>query len=228
MSLRGGASNPHLASAASEVVLAPPEESAPQASAIPFLPRTLYISVAAKFCLAMTFTGAWVCLSLWISSGWVLDLAPVTGNALAWAIVILVAYLPGGIVAFLTASLLLDRQPPLWVMSPTTPLTVIIAARNEERGIGKTIEAISGTDYAGPVSIILADNGSTDRTCDAARRTAARLGISLRIISELTPGKSIARNTALRKVDTAYVMDVAADRLVPVKAMRRRHSRPAL
>jgi poly-beta-1,6-N-acetyl-D-glucosamine synthase len=225
MSLRGGACNPHPASVAPEVVLAPPEESAPNASAIPFLPRTLYIPVATKFCLAMTFTGAWVCLSVWISSGWVLDIARVTGSVLAWAIVILVAYLPGGIVAFLTASLLLDRQPPLQVMSPTTPLTVIIAARNEERGIGKTIAAISSTDYAGPVSIILADNGSTDCTCEAARRTAARLGISLRIISELTPGKSSALNTALREVDTAYVLTVDADTLLHVESLRRLVSR---
>ncbi len=127
--------------------------------------------------------------------------------------------------AFLTASLLLDQQPPLRVMSPTTALTVIIAARNEERGIGKTIAAISGTDYAGPVSVILADNGSTDRTCEQARRTAARLGVSLRIISELKPGKSNALNTALEQVETAYVLTVDADTLLHVESLRRLVSR---
>jgi len=194
-------------------------------TAIPLASRPHYVSVAAKFTLAIAFTVAWVAVSAWISSGWVLDLQPTTGSVLAWAIVILVAYLPGGIVAFMAASLVLDRQPPLRVMSPTTALTVIIAARNEERGIGKTIAAISRTDYEGAVSIILADNGSTDRTCEAALRTAADLGVSLRIISELTPGKSNALNTALRQVETAYVVTVDADTLLHVESLRRLVSR---
>ena len=185
----------------------------------------LYVSVAAKFTLAITFTVAWVAVSVWISSGWVVDLIPTTGSVLAWAIVILVAYLPGGIVAFMAASLVLDRQPPLRVLSPTTALTVIIAARNEERGISKTIAAISRTDYEGAVSVILADNGSTDRTCEVALRTAAGLGVSLRIISELTPGKSNALNTALRQVETAYVVTVDADTLLHVESLRRLVSR---
>ena len=143
----------------------------------PVKPRRLYLSVAAKFTVAMACTAVWVGLSAWISAGWVSGLAPVTGAVLAWVIVILVAYLPGAIVAFLAVSLLVDRQPPLRVASPTTAVTVIIAARNEERGIGETIAAISRTDYPGPVSVILADNGSTDGTCDAARQTAAGLGV---------------------------------------------------
>jgi len=181
----------------------------------------LHVSVAAKFTLAMAFAVAWVGLSVWISAGWVRDLTPVTGAVPAWAIVTLVAFLPGAIVAFLAVSLMLDRQPPLRVASPTTALTVIIAARNEERCIGETIAAINRTDYAGPVSVILADNGSTDGTCDAARQTAADLGVALRIISELTPGKSNALNTALQHVETPYVVTVDADTLLHRESLRR-------
>ena len=187
--------------------------------------RRLYLLVGAKFSLVVAFTAAWVWLSVWISGGWVSDLAPVTGPILAWAVVILVAYLPGAIVAFMAASLMLDRQPPLRVTSPTTALTIIIAARNEEPGIGETIAAISRTDYVGPVSVFLADNGSTDGTCDEARRTAAELGVSLRIISEPTPGKSNALNTALKYVDTTYVVTVDADTLLHLESLRRLVSR---
>jgi poly-beta-1,6-N-acetyl-D-glucosamine synthase len=187
--------------------------------------RRTYVSVAAKFRLAMAFTVAWVWLSVWISGGWVRDLVPVTGTVPAWVVVILVAYLPGAVVAFLAASLGLDRQPPLRVRSPTTALTVIIAARNEERRIGETITALSLQDYAGPVSVFLADNGSTDRTCDVARQIAADLGVSLRIIPELTPGKSNALNTALRHVETTYVVTVDADTLLHRESLRRLVSR---
>ncbi len=188
-------------------------------------PPGLYFSVAAKFTCSMVFTALWVALSVWISRGWVDELAPVTNAFVAWAIVILVAYLPGAIVAFMAASLILDRQPPLRVASPTTALTIIVAARNEELGIGETIAAISRTDYAGPVQVILADNGSTDGTCAEARRTAEALGVSLRIISELTPGKSNALNTALKSVDTAYVVTVDADTLLHEESLRRLVSR---
>jgi poly-beta-1,6-N-acetyl-D-glucosamine synthase len=193
----------------------------PSGEAIPAGTRDRYVSVAAKFTLAMTFTVLWVCFSVWISASWIHDLAPVTGQALAWTIVILVAYLPGAIVAFLTASLVLDRQPPLPLLSPTSALTIIIAARNEERGIARTIAALSRTDYAGPVSVILADNGSTDGTRDAARKAATDLGVSLRIISELKPGKSNALNTALEQVETAYVLTVDADTLLHRESLRR-------
>lgn len=197
----------------------------PRSHAIPVRSRRLYVSVAAKFMLAIAFTAGWVWVSVWVSGGWMDDLVPVMGTVPAWGVVILVAFLPGAIVAFMAASLVLDRQPPLSVLSPTTALTVIIAARNEERGIGRTIAAISRTDYAGPVSVILADNGSTDRTCAAARRTAAHLGVSLRIISEMTPGKSNALNTALRQVETPYVVTVDADTLLHVESLRRLVSR---
>lgn len=193
----------------------------PRRKAVPVRIQDHYVSVAAKFTLAMTFTALWILFSVWISASWIHDLAPVTGQALAWTIVILVAYLPGAIVAFLTASLVLDRQPPLPLLSPTSALTVIIAARNEERGIARTIAAISRTDYAGPVSVILADNGSSDRTCDAALQAAADLGMSLRIVSELRPGKSNALNTALEQVETAYVLTVDADTLLHVESLRR-------
>jgi poly-beta-1,6-N-acetyl-D-glucosamine synthase len=193
----------------------------PRWSATPVKLRRPYVSVAAKFCLALAFSAVWVALSVWVSSAWVRELEPATGPVVAWAIVILVAYLPGAIVAFMAISLVLDRQPPLPMESPTTPLTVIIAARNEERGIGATIAAISRTDYAGPVTVILADNGSTDGTCDAARRTAADLGVSLRIIPELTPGKSNALNTALEHVETPYVVTVDADTILHLESLRR-------
>ena len=193
--------------------------------ATPVKLRRPYVSVAAKFTMAMTFTLGWVALSVWISSAWVDELDALTGPVLAWTIVVLVAYLPGAIVAFLAVSLVLDRQPPLHMESPTTPLTVIIAARDEERGIGETIAAISRTDYAGPVTIILADNGSTDGTCDAARETAADLDVSLQIISELTPGKSNALNTALEHVETPYVVTVDADTILHLESLRRLVSR---
>jgi len=94
MRLLGGDATPHEEIAA-------PKAASTQA---PVGERRLYVSVPAKFSLAMAFTVMWVWLSVWISGGWVRDLEPVAGAVLAWVMVILVAYLPGAIVALMIVS----------------------------------------------------------------------------------------------------------------------------
>ena len=75
------------------------------------------------------------------------------------------------------------------------------------------------------IAVILADNGSSDGTCAEAVKSAAEVGVSLRIISELTPGKSNALNTALEHVDTSLVVTVDADTLLHRESLRRLVSR---
>ena len=55
-------------------------------------------------------------------------------------------------------------------------MTVVVAAWNEERGIGPTFDRIGRVTYAGPIEVVLADNNSTDRTAEVAQETAQRHG----------------------------------------------------
>ncbi|WP_202627796.1 glycosyltransferase family 2 protein [Cellulomonas sp. APG4] len=198
----------------------PAQGGAPDATS-----RRPYVPVWVKFLLAVAFTGAWVGASVWVSAAWVDELVPVVGPVLTWVVVVLVAYLPGGIVAFMAASLVLDRQPALSVANPVTGVTVIVAARDEERGIAGTLINLARTDYAGEVRVILADNGSTDGTVRVARETAETLGLDLLVVRESRPGKSNALNTALAYVRTPYVVTVDADTLLHREALRRLVSR---
>lgn len=178
-----------------------------------------------KYLLALAFAIAWVSLSIWLAVPWVADLKQYVGGLGAWVIVTLVALIPGFVVALMGMSLTLDRQPPLRSQDPKVPITVIIAAHNEEAGIAITIERIVATDYAGPVKIILAANNCTDETVPIAIRTAEEIGADLTVVTEPTPGKSHALNTALRHVDTEYVLTVDADTLLHRQALRRLVSR---
>jgi poly-beta-1,6-N-acetyl-D-glucosamine synthase len=187
--------------------------------------RRVYLPVGTKFLIAVAFATVWLGASVWISLPWIHELTADVSAGLAWTIVGLVAYLPGFIVAFMTMSLLLDRQPPLRIANPTTGVTVIIAARNEQVGIAGTIARIARSDYAGPVTVVLADNGSTDRTCATAEAAAAELGIALVVVHEPEPGKSHALNAALRGVATPYVVTVDADTMLHPQALRRLVSR---
>lgn len=156
---------------------------------------------------------------------WVQDLTRLTGEPAAWIIVSLVAFLPGFVVAFLSLSLLLDRQPPFLVTDPVTPLTIIVAARNEQDGIRETIRCIGGSDYAGAVTVILADNGSNDATARFANVAAIESDVDLLVVREPVPGKSNALNSALTHVTTPFVITVDADTLLHREALRHLISR---
>jgi biofilm PGA synthesis N-glycosyltransferase PgaC len=181
---------------------------------------TRYFSIHQKFAVACAFGGAWMAFSVWLSLPWIHDLAQVVHLVPAIVIVSLLAFLPGFIVAFLAASLLLDKQPPLSVLHPTSPLTVLIAARNEKEGIGETLRYLSIQDYDGALTVILADNGSTDATVQRARATAEEMGLDLRIATESRPGKSHALNRGLAEVTTDLVVTVDADTLLHRSALR--------
>jgi biofilm PGA synthesis N-glycosyltransferase PgaC len=187
----------------------------------PRAPRKLYISVAAKFAISAAVAAAWVTFAVWLSRPWLRDLSDVVGPVGAVLIVTLLAYVPGLIMSFMTMSLVLDRQPPMRVRNPTTGVAILIAARNEEAGIADTIRYAARSNYDGPVTIVLADNGSTDDTCAIAQQTADELGIDLVIAHEPTPGKSHALNRALEMVDAPVVVTVDADTLLHPEALRR-------
>lgn len=61
-----------------------------------------------------------------------------------------------------------DREPPL---TDGPPVTVVVPARDEERGIGPAVASLRGLDYR-PLRIVVVDDQSTDGTLAAARRAA--------------------------------------------------------
>ncbi|MFP5346218.1 MAG: glycosyltransferase family 2 protein [Actinomycetes bacterium] len=202
---------------------------APQAEPAPGGGR--YLPVAAKFWISTTAAVTWMAFSVWLSLPWLEQLAQLTGLAFAVAVIALIAWAPGWLVAFLAVSLLLDRQPPLPARTPTPPVTIIVAAYNEAAGIAGTLACIARQDYAGPVRVILADNASTDGTADIARRAAADTGMTLSVVREERRGKSHALNTALAHVGSELVVTLDADTLLHPLALRqlvaRLHAAPS-
>lgn len=176
--------------------------------------RKRYLSVAAKFILAQVFALSWMSISVYLSVPWIMDLSSLVGLPLAFIIVMFIAWVPGYLVSFTTISLILDRQPPFKVCDPDVPVTLLIAARNEEKNIGKCLQYIARQNYRGKIKVILANNGSTDRTVEVARKTAYELGIDLKIVHEEKPGKAKALNTGLTHIDTELFATLDADTLL--------------
>jgi poly-beta-1,6-N-acetyl-D-glucosamine synthase len=182
--------------------------------------RRLYVSVTVKFVVVQVLAVGWLGVSVWLSLPWVQELAATITTVPAVLVVCLVAYLPGWLVAFLAASLLLDRQPPLRKSHPIIPVTVLVAARNEADRIQETLSYVAGQDYPGPVEVLVVDNGSTDGTRALAEAYGAATGQLIRCIDEPRAGKSHALNTGLAAVGTELVITLDADTLLHPQAIR--------
>jgi len=182
--------------------------------------RGFYVKVRTKFAIAVGVAALWMAFCSWLAIPWVRDMAHAVSWPVSVALVIFVAIIPGGLVAFLVTSLLLDRQPRLTVDRPTSGVTVLIAARNEAEGIGDTIGYLAAQDYDGPYRVMLVDNGSTDGTATIATARAQSAGLPLTVLTETTPGKNNALNKGLAAVETPLVITVDADTLLHRSAVR--------
>ena len=155
-----------------------------------------------RFVIAVAFTVAYVAFGVYVSAPWRSDLREAIGPVMAWVIPILLAYVPGVLIGFLAFTLLTLRyrvpspEPPTgpWPDGQWPSVTVIIAARNEERGIGPTLDRIARLAYAGPIEVVLADNDSTDRTAELRRRWRSDTAWTIGGCSNLRPA-STGRST---------------------------------
>ncbi len=179
------------------------------------------------FVLAFSFTVAYVAFGVWVSGPWRDQLDQAIGPVMAWVIPIMLAYIPGLVIGFMVFTLLLCRyrepafDPPegTWPAGDWPPVTILIAAWNEEGAIVPTLERIASLSYEGPIETVLADNNSTDRTAEVAAAAATRLGLDYRRVLEVGPGKHRALNTAFASVTTPLVVTVDADTYLQREAL---------
>ncbi len=169
-----------------------------------------YLAVPIKLGIAHGAALAWMMFSLHLALPWIHDLARLVPPWLAVLIITGIAVLPGYVFAFIVASLLLDRRPPPAMPGQDwPPLTVLVAAYNEEATIAETLRSIAAQAYPGSVEIILIDDGSRDRTVEVARSLDMS---ALRILSmEKNGGKARALNAGLAQAGHELIVTIDAD-----------------
>ncbi len=183
-------------------------------------------STTLRFAVAFGLTAAYVAFAVWTSSPWRAELRDAIGPVMSWVIPIFLAYVPAVLIGFMVFTLITLRyrvpslDPPSgpWPAGAWPPVTVVIAARDEESAIGPTLERIADLSYGGPLTAILADNNSTDRTAEIAEETARRRGLELWRTFESEAGKWRALNRALESVEAPIVVTVDADTLLHPEA----------
>ncbi len=183
------------------------------------------LSVARSFWLSQAGAVLWTLFSVWFSVPWFDRLAAVVGIAPALLVIAGLAYIPGYLSVFTVLSLLQERHAPFVNENPTEPVTILIAALNEEKNIADTLKHIGQQDYAGQLRVIVVDNGSADGTSRVAREAAGQSGLDFTVLKEEKKGKHHALNTGLPHVRTSLFITLDADTLLHTAAVRHLVSR---
>ena len=178
--------------------------------------RRRYIPVRRKFALALAVAILWTGFSVYVASAWMHDLSELTHPLFALWVLTFIAFVPGFMNAFLATSLLLDRRPPRRVPLGYPGVTILIAAYNEEAGIGATLESIANLNYVGPVEALVINDGSTDRTVAEFHVACSDLrlpdNIAIRLLDfEQNRGKAAALNSGLDAASHNLICTIDGD-----------------
>jgi biofilm PGA synthesis N-glycosyltransferase PgaC len=191
----------------------------------------MYLKVNTKFQLALTIATLWGIFSIWAAQFWFADLSGIIGWFLAGFLILFIAVVPGFINAFMVFSLLMDKRPVRKHLDSYPPITILIAAYNEEAVIPDTFESIAKQNYPGVLEVILIDDGSKDQTHAVCNQLTSKYPWLRCIQQETNQGKSEALNRALTLASHELIITLDADSYLYkdalVRIVERFHSDPA-
>ncbi|OGL46038.1 MAG: hypothetical protein A2W05_04185 [Candidatus Schekmanbacteria bacterium RBG_16_38_10] len=173
----------------------------------------MYIPTRYKLTVAGIFALLWLLVSVYISYPWIQDLSNLFHPVIAWVVVIGIAFIPGLANAFIIAGLFLDRRPEFDLQHDLPPVSLLIAAYNEEPNIGITLHSIIDQNYPNKVEVIVVNDGSKDNTAAVVMDIKNRYekdNLTIKLINkEKNSGKADTLNTGLK--DATYDLIVTLD-----------------
>jgi cellulose synthase/poly-beta-1,6-N-acetylglucosamine synthase-like glycosyltransferase/peptidoglycan/xylan/chitin deacetylase (PgdA/CDA1 family)/spore germination protein YaaH len=125
-----------------------------------------------------------------------------------WAFMIVATALV--VLRTLTVIWLASRFRRSWSGSFAQPISVIIAAYNEEKVIAETLRAVLSADYAGEIEVIVVDDGSQDQTVAEVEAVAAN-DPRLRLLRQENRGKARALQRGLAAIRSGIAVFLDAD-----------------
>ena len=182
--------------------------------------RGIYLKLPLKLVAVIAIALGWAGFSFWLSLPWIETLGQSITMPLAIAVIFGIAIIPGYLNANLIASLLIDKPPPLRFDLDFPALTLLIACFEEEETVEETLDYVIKQDYPGELRILVADDGSKDRTAARARRFA-KANPGVEVLTLPHGGKAQTLTGALKRVRTPLVATVDADTLLMASALRR-------
>jgi len=142
----------------------------------------------------------------------------------AWTLLVVVTLLALLRVLFYSLSALRhqrrERSEHLPEPDSFPPVSVLLAAYNEERVIASTISHLLHSDYPSALEIIVVDDGSKDRTAAVVQEIAASEP-RVRLISQPNSGKAHALAKAISEAGHETLVMIDADTMVALDGLRK-------
>jgi biofilm PGA synthesis N-glycosyltransferase PgaC len=173
--------------------------------------RGIYLSVKAKFRIAIVGALAWMLLSTVLAQPWLEALSESIGMLPAVFAITGIAIIPGFMNAFLLVGLAMDRRPAHAPLNHYPPLSILIAAYDEAQSIEETVRSIALQNYPGKLDVIVVDDGSADGTGAVVQALIAEFDWLTLVRLPNNGGKAKALNHALQRVKASLVVTVDAD-----------------
>ncbi len=149
--------------------------------------------------------------SIYLATPWFVDLSKVVGPWLAGYLIGFIAIVPGFMNAFVLVALTFDRRPGHKQTHTYPPVTILVAAYNEEDCIEDTLRSIYAQDYPGEIQIVVINDGSVDHTSTRIKRLDGHIDHLKFISLGVNQGKSSALNIGLSQSTTDLIISVDAD-----------------
>ena len=173
----------------------------------------VYIPLKLRVALTFVAGALWFCFSLWLSRSWIRTLGHDITTPLAILVIAGVALIPGYLNIQLITSILLDNPRPLRFDGDFPRITLLVAAYNEQDSIAETLDYALRAEYPGHFELVVADDGSTDRTREIVAEYAERYPC-VRLLAAEHGGKANTLNAALETVSTPLTATIDADTLL--------------
>ena len=96
------------------------------------------------------------------------------------------------------------------VLEPCPPVSVLIAAFNEEKVIGQTLQSVLNSRYPGVIEVVVVDDGSRDDTARIVSVMAER-DCRIRLFRQMNQGKATALRAGLAAARHEIIVSLDAD-----------------
>lgn len=175
-----------------------------------------YIPVKFRFIFTIVIAIIWVAICFIIDRAWFWTLVAVLGMPAALAIVFGIAIIPGVMICFYSLGGLFFDRPVHYKDIPNDalePITILIAAYNEEESIYDTIKSIAVQDYPSQyLTIKVIDNNSKDKTREEIFKAALDFPqLNIQYLFQPVQGKFAALNMGVAETQTRFYITIDAD-----------------